>query len=350
MSVTLSPGQKKQVNAQIQPFLAYLETEASRGDEEDRLRRIRYFREELPARLKNLSEADVAEMVSQLWASRIWGNKQYLVQKVIEDNGLDSLRDELRHLLDRTVSPPARYERALLRIRRLGPASVTEILCYSDADNCGIWNERARAAVGKLGLGGFVSPEKYMLTGSEYSTFNSLLRVIGKELGAAGIPDVDLLKVDFFLYNVGAGETPPTPRGGFDHDEIRDLIESIGAMLGFDAQTEVVVAHGAKVDVVWRARIGNLGTVTYVFEVHKAGSIDSLVLNLQKAKSGPTVQKVIAVSDQEQLNKIEAETDGLPEEFRRSLAFWRVTEVQEVGEHLRLASESINRLGLVPGI
>jgi len=348
MTVGLDHQQKQHINAQIQPFLAYLKTEAARKDEEERLRRTHYFQHELPEKLESLSEADVAEMVSQLWASRIWGNKQYLVQKVIEDNGLDSLKDELRHLLNRTVSPRARYERALTRIRRLGPASVTEILCYSDPGNCGIWNERSRAAIRKLGLGGFVSPEKYSLTAAEYSTFNDLLAAIGRELETAGVSDVDLLKVDFFLY-VSAEETPPSPPESFDHDEIRDLIESIGAMLGFDAQTEVVVAHGAKVDVVWRARIGNLGTVTYVFEVHKSGSIDSLVLNLQKAKSGPTVQKVIAVSSQEQLGKIEAETDGLPEEFKRALAFWRVAEVQEVGKHLSLATESINRLGLVPG-
>jgi hypothetical protein len=103
------------------------------------------------------------------------------------------------------------------------------------------------------------------------------------------------------------------------------------------------------VDVVWRARIGNLGMVTYVFEVHKSGSMDSLLLNLQKAKSSPTVQKVIAVSDDEQLERIEHECEGLPHEFQAALAFWPVGEVQRVGEQLQGAIESINRLGLVQG-
>lgn len=102
-------------------------------------------------------------------------------------------------------------------------------------------------------------------------------------------------------------------------------------------------------DVVWRARIGNLGVVTYVFEVHKGGSIDSLLLNLQKAKSNPTVQKVIAVSGEGELERIRQETMGLPEEFRRALGFWPVGEVREVGEKLRAVSEAIERLGLVPG-
>ena len=162
-----------------------------------------------------------------------------------------------------------------------------------------------------------------------------------------------MLFVDFFLYEV-SGETidekPPVQVAEtFDHDEVRDLIESIGGMLGFDADTEVKVAHGAKVDDVWRAKIGNLGLVTYVFEVHKSGSIDSLLLNLQKAKSSPTVQKVIAVSDERQLEQIKNEAEGLPEEFRRCLAFWRVAEVKKVSENLQSAIDVINGLGLIQG-
>ncbi len=84
--------------------------------------------------------------------------------------------------------------------------------------------------------------------------------------------------------------------------------------------------------------------------MHKAGSIDSLLLNLQKARADASVQKVIAVSDEAQLKRIENETEGLQEEFRRSLGFWPVSEVEAVAEHLQLAVESINRLGLVPGI
>lgn len=61
------------------------------------------------------------------------------------------------------------------------------------------------------------------------------------------------------------------------------------------------------------------------------------------------MQKVIAVSDEAQLEKIKHESEGLPEEFRRALAFWRAAEVQKVGENLQSAIEVINRLGLVQG-
>lgn len=234
-----------------------------------------------------------------------------------------------------------------------GPASLTEMLCYIQPQDCGIWNGKARQAIKVLGLDQYVNPAKYRLNADEYRIFNDVLRAISGELRAAGFNDVDLLFVDYFLYEV----TQDTPDEAmphkasetFDHDEVRDLIQSVGEMLGFDTDTEVQVAHGARVDTVWRARIGNLGLVTYAFEVQKSGSIDSLLMNLQKAKSSPTVQKVIAVSDEARLELIRKESDGLPEEFRRALAFWRVGEIQKVSENLQSAISVINGLGLIQG-
>ena len=77
--------------------------------------------------------------------------------------------------------------------------------------------------------------------------------------------------------------------------------------------------------------------------------IESPLLNLQKARSSPTVQEIIAVSDEQQLAKIQRECEGLPHEFRTALSLWPVDEVQEVGEQLQAAIESINKLGLAHG-
>jgi hypothetical protein len=167
------------------------------------------------------------------------------------------------------------------------------MLSYIQPDARGIWNKKGREAIESLGLDSYVNPNKYRLSSEEYNTFNEVLHSIAKELEAAQFEHVDLLFVDYFLYEVTQNPALPTPPieklETFDHDEIRDMIQGIGVMLGFDTDTEVQVGHGAKVDVVWRARIGDLGLVTYVFEVHKSGSMDSLLPNLQKSKSSPTV-------------------------------------------------------------
>ena len=342
-AINLTPEQKRAIRRHLQAF----DSEQLQEEKKYRLSRVSYFQERLPERVAELSEADASELVAMLWASQMWGNKQYLAQKIITDNGIEKLRRELKALLDTSSPVETRYERFLSQIKGLGPASVTEMLCYIQPETCGIWNQKARQALKILGLGNYVNPDKYRLSAGEYKAFNQVLRSISEELKAAGFQDVDLLFVDFFLYEVSQTTPGPEPKPEeFDHDEIRDVIRDIGVMLGFDADTEVQVAHGARVDVVWRARIGNLGMVTYVFEVHRSGSIDSLLLNLQKAKSSPTVQKVIAVSDERQLEKIKSESEGLPEGFRRALEFWPVKEVQRVGENLQTAMEIINRLGL----
>jgi hypothetical protein len=352
-AIKLTSPQKEAIGTHLGRFKSYLADEQYLTDQRERTRRVTFFHSELPARLPELSEADVTELVTMLWATAIWGNKQYHAQQVITENGIGKLCQELTKLLDASQPPGKRYERFVCNVKHLGPAAVTEMLTYISPDQCGIWNNRAREAVAILGLSNLINPKKYQLTGKEYDTFNAILHAIAEELRRAGVPDPDLLLVDFFLFDVAAhpGEELPSPppHEGFDHHEIRDLVHSIGVMLGFDADTEVPVAHGAKVDVVWRARIGNLGLVTYVFEVHRSGSIDSLLLNLQKAKSSPTVQKVIAVSDEQQLETIRRECEGLPFEFHRALALWPVAEVQKVGEQLQAAIESINKLGLVQG-
>jgi len=75
---------------------------------------------------------------------------------------------------------------------------------------------------------------------------------------------------------------------------------------------------------------------------------DSLLMNLQKAKNSPTVQRVVAISDKVQLEKIKRESEGLLEEFRRDLTFWPVEEILEVAEHLKSAMKIIDGLNLTP--
>ena len=355
--ITLTNEEKKNLYRFIEPFKRYLESPLGRKEDEQRKGQVDFFQEELPSRLPELAETDVAEIVNRLWSTQMWGNKQYLAQELINSNSLEGIASGLQILLDKSRSPTQRYEEGLGKVRGLGPASITEILCYADPNKFAIWNRRAREALTLLKFTRFVSPKKYKLTTHEYERFNDLSKAIAAELQNADI-QADLLTVDYFLYEVG-NQAPNeghlvaaelAAESHFDHDEIRDIVKGIGALLGFDVETEVKVAHGARVDVVWRARIGNLGRVTYVFEVHKGGTIDSLLLNLQKARSAATVQKVIAISDQKLLDSIVKECEGLPEEFRKTLAYWPVNDVLEVSKSLIVANELISKLGLVPVI
>jgi hypothetical protein len=336
----------------IQPYIAGFRKDATspqfQADVELRRQRVKYFQQEFPKRLPTLTESDLLEMYSRLWASQMFTNKLYRVQKILSATKLDKLKDEFNRLRDTTLPVADRYDHFRKAVAYLGPAAVTEIMCYMEPERCGLWNRQARDGLNFLGLVSYVDTSKYQISGSEYETFNRLLAAICEEIEKSGLTESDLLLADKFLLEATEGK-PPHPIPEWDHDEVRDTIADIGDMLGFDTQVEFQMGPGAKVDVLWRARIGNLGTVTYVFEVQKSGSIDGLILNLERAKNSPTVQKVIAVSDNDQLQRIKRETEGLLFEFRNALAFWNVSEVQQLGENLQAAMQIIDKLGLVPG-
>ena len=128
----------------------------------------------------------------------------------------------------------------------------------------------------------------------------------------------------------------------FDHEEVVAKLVELGNGLGFEAEDEKLVAKGARVDVVWRARIANLGIVSYVFEVHKGGNVDSLILNLQRAKNDPTVQKLVVVANKSDLKKIQGEASSLSEDFRKSLTYLEVKDVEK-------AYNLLNELNTIKG-
>ena len=130
---------------------------------------------------------------------------------------------------------------------------------------------------------------------------------------------------------------------GFDCNQIRDCIRDIGLGLGFDAQTEKPIGEGVKVDVVWRIQIPRLGVTKYVFIIHFKGPIDSLIMDLQKTKSDPGVQKIIVVSDRKQLELL---GKVVPAELKGSISLWDIEDVKRTHEHLAEALKGIKKLGL----
>ena len=128
--------------------------------------------------------------------------------------------------------------------------------------------------------------------------------------------DIDYLGVNYFFYEIWRAakegeplptiepETKPKEEKAFIHDEMIEQLVAIGQALGFQTEKEKLVAKGAKVDAVWQTRIANLGVVMYVFEVQTHGSINSLVLNLQRAQVNQSVQRLIVVATAKDIEKM----------------------------------------------
>jgi RimJ/RimL family protein N-acetyltransferase len=354
---------KDQVARFVPAFRRYLD-DAERNDEllAQKSRGILYNQLLSPEGLASMSELEFGQVIGSLWAGRLWGNKGYYVDKIIRvNNGLPRLLNALHALLWGQGGIAGRYNRFRQNVRDLGSASITEILTFVQPASYGIWNESIRTALEALGLReSFPALRKEQISGEDYAAYLDILATIGAELALHRLDDLDLLGVCNFLYSVAetardrptlSNEPAPTPivepENDFDHTEMVDHLVNIGQWLGFEAEKEKMVARGAIVDLIWQARIANLGVVTYVFEVQRRGSTDSLILNLQRAQNNPSVQRLVVVANSQNIERVRAEIASLPETFRKAVGYMDVREVLRAVALLRDFSAIISKLELV---
>lgn len=356
---------KKHISAYKQNLLK--DTEKHLKDLDERKERIAFYQSWTKERLLAMTEEEFYDYLSRLWAMLIWGNKHYVVDKMIADNGFDTVKQELAELIWGKAPIVNRWDNFLKSVKGFGPATISEILCHVYPDRCMLWNRRAYVGLNYLGIPG-LPRYNYQMTGKKYAELSGVAQKIADEMRSAGVEDVNLLTVDYFIWDelqveenlskiYEAGKKPKAApivdekldakTAVFIHNEIRDKLADIGTWLGFNTDTEKKVAEGSKVDTIWESTIGNMGRIIYVFEVQTKGSIDSLIINLLKALNNPAVQGVVAVSDSAQLEKIRKHAEQVPN-LGAKLKYWDYKKVLEVHDSLEMVNESINSLGLVP--
>ena len=313
------------------------------------------------AKMQESTDDELRVFFARLWAMRMWGDKLTKAGEIIRVNILarESLREEIAKLLHGEKSLEIRWDEfRKSQIKGMGSAMMSELLLYMHPDECVPWNRVTRDAFAVLGVSSMPRYE-YQTNGKVYQGLCQTAQKIRDAMPEALAPirsaKHDMLDVNEFVWWIADKKTQPdarievtdiTGKEDFVHNEVRDKIAEIGKYLGYQSHPERKVADGAVVDVVWEAAIGNMGRLSYVFEVQTKGSIDSLILNLIRAIDNPVVQGVVAVSDEAQLEKIRKEVKGTPLAGR--LKEWNYEEVLQVHSKLQEVSESVNRIGLVP--
>ena len=300
----------------------------------DRLKREAYYQSFTKEKILMMTEDDFFEYISKLWSMLIWGNKKYVVENLIKNNGFSELKKDLAELLYGSRPIDKRWDVFLKTVKGIGPASISELLSYTNPQEYMLFNKNTILCYSYLGIPN-MPKYNYQRTGKKYVEICAIAKEIAVALKKAdNNAEYDLLAVDYFLWDevlplaekdasvtevIADVTEPATPsESGSLHDEIKEKL----------------------VDIV------NMGKAIYVFEVQSHGSMDSLVLNLRKAQSNPAVQAVVAVSDEEQLEKIRRESIGVIDE--KSLRTWNSDDVLAVYDALVRAHESINKLALVP--
>ena len=90
------------------------------SDLAERMERASFYRKWTADRILRMNREDLYEYMSKLWAMLIWGNKQYVVDKLISENGLNALRMELAELVWGKVSIERRWDRFRKGVKRGG--------------------------------------------------------------------------------------------------------------------------------------------------------------------------------------------------------------------------------------
>jgi len=361
--MALTEAQKSKIAQYVPIFNNYLSAERQADDLNARRERIELYEELLSSSgIEAMNELDFGRVIASLWSFAMWGNKGYLVDKLLRDNPIDEMKKNLHHLLWGNEDLAVRYDTFKENTYGFGPASITELLSFTHPQDCGLWNTKARKALLKLGFEDTLPFIKnYQLDGQQYALFIQLLKEICAELVQQNIPELDLLGVNYFLYEVRNNtiefEEAVVEREreigeeqvitDFDHDEAIENLLTIGQWLGFEVEKEKTIARGARVDAIWQASVANLGVVTYVFEVQRRGSRDGLILNLQRAQNNPTVQRLIIVALADELEGIRSEILNLPENFRRMVGYMEVTELMRATDLVSELSGIISKLELV---
>ena len=307
----------EKIDKTIKLYKNYLaQQNQSKNDFIDREQRIAFYQKFNKEYLLKLSEDDFVEFIGKLWASSMYGSKKYLVEQMISSNkGFENLKELLAEFIYGQQDISVRWDKFLKEAKFFGPSYMSEILGYIYPNDYALANNQVIKALDFLEMKN-VPHYNYQFTGRKYLEICETVKMLAQKLSSEGVYCENLLAVDYYLWEVtrltvdevvveNKIESKPitNKEQEFIHKEIIDKIVEIGSLLGFDAKSEVRVGKGAVVDAVWSINIGNMGQIMYVFEVQTKGSVDSLLLNLQKANNNKSVQSIVAVSDEVQLVK-----------------------------------------------
>lgn len=91
----------QKLNSAITEFMKKKKSNAAYYEENwaERKERKEYYQSFTKDKLLAMTEEDFSEYISKLWSMLIWGNKKYVVDKLIADNGFTLLKKQLVELL-----------------------------------------------------------------------------------------------------------------------------------------------------------------------------------------------------------------------------------------------------------
>lgn len=207
----------------------------------ERKERRSFYQSFTKDKILKMSEDDFFEYISKLWSMVIWGNKKYVVDKLIGDNGFDMLKKQLVDLLYGPDKIELRWDSFLKSVKGLGPATISELLTYINPEEYAIFNKTTIICFSYLDIPN-MPKYNYQYTGKKYVEICDITKEISVLLKESGAEDYDFLAVDYFMWDEllslaekkdlenKSGQIVENPVSASDskslHDEIKEKIGS----------------------------------------------------------------------------------------------------------------------------
>ena len=101
-----------------------------------------------PQNIVDLDEPGFRELFKNLWASGMWGNKDYRANTILEENGIEKIRISLNGLLYGAEPLETRFDN--FNVKYFGMATITEIMVTMSPDRYALLNSKTRKFLQKL--------------------------------------------------------------------------------------------------------------------------------------------------------------------------------------------------------
>ncbi len=342
--------QMKKFKEVIPKFESFLRSDGQKWQKEridkDEFLKTYFFDKEA---LVSLEEGTLRELIQKLWAFAGWTNKDYLLDEMLK-SGLDKIKQDFYILLFSNKPIAERFDQVKKNIRMMGATGISEILSHYNKNEYPIWSRRVRDGLIYLGIPEDKLPKAAQISGAQYEFLCNLVKDIMTQIQNQQhtFRIDDLFTLDFLLFYISIEKPEEVLIKDFEHDVVVEQVLELGDGLGFEVEKEVNIARGCRIDALWRSRIANLGVISYAFEVHRRGSRDSAILNLQKViKQDPSIQKVVLVSSVEELEALRLEISFLGEDFRNAVGYFHVEDLQHTLNHLEILKSILKNVGLL---
>lgn len=373
----LSDAQRVRITEYVAGFKEFLASERAIGWRKEREQRSQLFSRLLNRKaIEDLKLDDFALITKSLWATQVWSNKDYKVNQVVTENGLEKIKVELRELIYGQGSLARRFDRFRANIKGLGPSSITEILVFVSPKDYSLWNEKPKEVLPFLGMSDLL-PERvyrYSINGEEYEKCNAVLNLFREQLQKSGVDNPDFIDLDFFLayifYEVIPKTEPPKPPPRpqtieqspestqiVTHQDAEGILIELGNLLGFDTYTadpsklyggvalsekaklkeipsfthEKILETAREIDVIWFRE----EFPVYCFEVEHTTNVKDGLLRLYQVRHLNAKFYIVAPHDVESKFLTEVAKDP----FNQINSRYRFRSYEDLGRMHKVAKE-----------